>query len=139
MSGYDFSPLYHASHLAFSPGSTFLAVSHDDRLMIRSTSNLGIIRTWRIASLSSRLLSSASTSKESVSTIDWVQWSDDGLYILVFCKAEGVALVFSLAQAGMGEDGEVARIDNGGVEGIDRVEWARGGREVLAWGEHGVR
>lgn len=56
----------------------------------------------------------------------------------MFCKTEGVALVFSLTQEGDGMDGEVARIEGSGVEGSERVEWGKGGREVLGWGEHGV-
>jgi hypothetical protein len=46
--------------------------------------------------------------------------------------------VFGLGAVGEGEDGEVAKIMGSGVEGLERVEWAKGGREVLAWGEHGV-
>ena len=126
MSGYDFSPLYHAAHLAFSPGSTFLATAHEKRVIIRSTNNLAIVRAWHLASLApSDLVSS-------------VQWSDDGLYILVFSRSAGAAWVFGLGAVGEGEDGAVAKIMGGGVEGLERVEWAKGGREVLAWGEHGV-
>lgn len=132
MSGYDFSPLYHASQLAFSPGSTFLATSHGDRLIIRSTSNLTIVRTWHLATPST----SQQTGK--ARNIDSVQWSDDGLYILVFLKSSGEALVFGLAQEGDGEFGEIARIQGNGFEGLERVEWAKGGREILGWGEHGV-
>lgn len=51
---------------------------------------------------------------------------------------EGIAWVFGLAEEGNGDVGEVARIDGGGVLGLDRVEWAKGGREVLGFTEHGV-
>ncbi|OCF42844.1 hypothetical protein I317_03321 [Kwoniella heveanensis CBS 569] len=47
--GYEFSQFYHASLVAYSPGTTFLATSHLNRIIVRSTSTLQIVRTWTLA------------------------------------------------------------------------------------------
>ena len=129
--GYDFSQVYNASLSAYSPGSTFLATAHQDRIVVRSTSNLSIVRTYQC--LPGAPLAGPSRDTQGIETLSW---SADGRYLLAYGKGE--AWVFGLAELGSGEGGEMARIV-GGVEGLVKVEWARGGREVLAWSDYGVR
>lgn len=146
-SGYDFSPLYHASSISISPGSTFLATVHSGRVIIRTTANLSIVRTWYIRVDAIHAPSSikpgtgpGSGSATDHASLDTVQWSDDGLYVLVFSRALGTGWVFGLAEEGRGDCGEVASIkaEGSGVDRLERVEWAGVGREVLGWTEHGV-
>ena len=133
MSGYDFSQLYHSSIVVYSPGTTFIATAHQNRVIIRSTSNLQIVRTW----LCSPPTSHASTSKSTLSEfiIDTLQWSEDGSYVLAMGKA--TVYVFALAQEGNGSSGEVAKIGEG-LEGCVKVEWGRGSRDILVWSDYGV-
>jgi hypothetical protein len=147
MSGYSFSQVYHASQVAFSPGTTFLATLHQNRLIIRQTSTLQVIRSFTIHPRSpstyiatstshlSRSLASSSSSKPQEITLDHLQWSNDSLYISVFSKASSSVWIFSLTEEGNGEDGEVAQISS-----VKRVEWGRGrmGRDILIWGKLGV-
>lgn len=131
--GYDFSHLYHSSITAFSPGSTFLATARGRRVIIRSTTALSIVRTFQCLS------GVASSSKQADNiTIDQLLWSSDSLYILAFSGKVATAWIFGLTEEGNGEGGEVARIGGEGVEGLVRVEWGRGGREILAWSDYGV-
>ncbi|EIW73103.1 hypothetical protein TREMEDRAFT_42179 [Tremella mesenterica DSM 1558] len=131
--GYDFSRLFNSSILAFSPGSTFLATAYQSRVIVRSTSNLSIVRTYQCLSASQ----SAGPSRASEElSVEQLLWSSDGRYLLSYGR--GNAWVFGLAVAGDGEGGEMVRI-GGGVEGLIKVEWAKGGHEVLAWSEHGLR
>ena len=138
MSGYDFSPLYRSVRSAFSPGSTFLATVHSNRLIVRSTRNLAIVRAWAIACLAAGVDGGAGPSRPRTASVDEIQWSDDGLYILAFSREEGCVWVYALAQEGNGEDGEVARI-KAGPEGLEGVRWAKDGREVMCRSEHNVR
>ena len=137
--GYDFSQLYHASVLAFSPGSTFLATIHNGRLVIRSTSTLSIVRTFQCL-LSQTSLPVASSSKDIsvIPIVDSLSWSANSLYLLAFSSKSRTAWIFGLTEEGKGEGGEVARIGGEGIEGLVRVEWGRGGRDVLAWSDHSV-
>lgn len=143
-SGYDFSQIYHSSTLAFSPGTTFLASSHHNRLIVRSSATLAIVRTWlcRAASSPPASSSSSSTSRKSDSKeefeIDTLLWSADSLYLLAFSSEARTAWVFGLAEDGSGDSGEIARIGGEGVEGLVRVEWSSTGRDVLAWSDFGV-
>ena len=132
--GYDFSQLFHCSSLAYSPGSTFLATIHGRRLIIRSTSTLSIVRTFQC------LGGAASTSKQTDTTvnIDQLLWSSDSFYIIAFSSKAMTAWVFGLTEEGNGEGGEVARLGGEGVEGLSRVEWGKGGRDVLTWSDYGV-
>lgn len=131
--GYDFSQLYHSSIAAFSPGSTFLATAHGRRVIVRSTTALTIVRTFQC------LGGVASSSKQIDSVyIDQVSWSADSLYILAFSTKAATAWIFGLADEGNGEGGEVSRIGGEGPDGLARVEWGRGDREILAWSEYGV-
>ena len=131
--GYDFSQLFHASTLSYSPGSTFIATVHGRRLVVRSTATLAIVRTFQC------LGGAASTSRQNDwLSIDQLLWSADSLYIMAFSAKAMTAWIFGLTDEGHGEGGEVARIGGEGVEGLTRVEWGRGGREVLAWSDHGV-
>lgn len=131
--GYDFSQLFHASTLSYSPGSTFIATIHGRRLIVRSTATLAIVRTFQC------LGGAVSTSRQNDwLSIDQLLWSADSLYIMAFSAKAMTAWVFGLTDEGHGEGGEVARIGGEGVEGLMRVEWGRGGREVLAWSDHGV-
>ena len=132
--GYDFSQLYHASLLAYSPGSTFLATAHLNRIIIRSSSTLSIVRTFQCLSQAQ-----ASSSKTSDLIIDQLLWSADSLYLLAFSAKAHTAWIFGLTDDGPGDGGEVGRISGDGVEGIVRVEWGRGDRDVLTWSDHGVR
>ncbi|WVQ85730.1 hypothetical protein IAT38_007897 [Cryptococcus sp. DSM 104549] len=150
MSGYEFSQLFHASVLAFSPGTTFLATAHLNRIVVRSTASLQIVRTWAcvkpteppVAASSSRqgrldasTLASGSTSSGSEEfLIDTLAFSSDSLYLLVYSAQAKMAWVYGLA-----EEGEAARIGGNGVEGLSSVEWGRGSREVLAWSDLGLR
>lgn len=138
MSGYDFSPLYHATQTSFSPGSTFLATSYQNRLIVRSTHNLSIVRTWELSppsGLQGEKDNNLNKGKEKQIRIDDIQWSDDGLYILAFVNAEGAVWVFGLAEEGNGANGEVVRIISG-LEGMSEARWVKGGREILCWAEH---
>lgn len=139
MSGYDFSPLYRSAQSAVSPGSTFLATAHANRLIIRSSQNLAIVRTWEIQSLGSYDGSAgpSKTSPARTATIDEVQWSGDGLYILAFSRAEQCVWVYALAQEGNGGDGEVVRI-KAGPEGLESVGWVKDGREIMCRSDHNV-
>lgn len=142
MSGYDFSPLYRSALSTFSPGSTFLATAHQNRIIVRSTHNLAIVRTWTLTSLAASTdgvshAESSSQANARVLTMDEVQWSDDGLYILALCRAVQTIWVFALAEEGKGIEGEVAKIV-AGPEGLEGARWAKGGREVIVWSEHDV-
>ncbi|WRT66023.1 uncharacterized protein IL334_002974 [Kwoniella shivajii] len=135
--GYDFSQIYHASIVSYSPGTTFLATVFQNRVIIRSTSTLQIVRTWACAK--SQGLASSSRDIDDQVKIDSVEWSEDGLHILVFSAVSHSAWVFGLASDGDGESGEVARIGGQGVDGLVMVEWGRTGKQVLAWSEHGLK
>lgn len=132
MSGYDFSQLYHSSILSYSPGTTFIATAHQNRIIIRSTSNLQIVRTW-LCVPPTQLASSSKTTAEF--TIDTLQWSEDGSYILAMGR--GTIYVFALAQEGNGESGEVARLGEG-LEGCVKAEWGKGSRDIMVWSDYGV-
>ena len=134
MSGYDFSPVYPSQTIAFSPGSTFLATAAGPRIIIRSVSTLNIVRTWLIGLDAP---SASSSKSQGGSTITDLQWSKDGHHLLAFSKTAQIAWVFGLADDGSGDSGEIARIA-GGVEGLVKVEWVRGGKDVFAWSEHTV-
>jgi hypothetical protein len=143
-SGYDFSQIYHSSTLAFSPGTTFVASSHHNRLIVRSSATLAIVRTWLCrppfsppAGSSSSSTSRKSDPKEDLE-IDTLLWSADSLCLLAFSSEARTAWVFGLAEDGSGDSGEIARIGGEGAEGLVRVEWSRTGREVLAWSDFGV-
>jgi len=134
--GYDFSNLFHASITAYSPGSTFLATAHLRRIIIRSTASLSIVRTFQC--LGGRSAASSSRHTDNV-TIDQLSWSADSLYVMAYSSKASTAWIFGLTDEGNGEGGEVARIGGEGPEGLVKVEWGRGGREVLAWSDFGVR
>nr|XP_019050751.1 hypothetical protein I302_01193 [Kwoniella bestiolae CBS 10118]OCF29681.1 hypothetical protein I302_01193 [Kwoniella bestiolae CBS 10118] len=131
--GYDFSQLYHASLVRYSPGTTFLATLYQNRIIIRSTASLQIVRTWAC-----HLPNTASSSRNTEDSlkIDYVEWSEDGLHLLVFSSTTKTAWVFGLASEGDGESGKVARIGGQGMEGLVRVEWGKNGKQVMAWSDH---
>lgn len=132
MSGYDFSQLYHSSVLAYSPGSTFIATAHHNRIIVRSTTTIQIVRTW----LCTPATPIASSSKSPVEfNIDILQWSEDGSYILAMGK--GTVWVFALAEEGSGASGEVAVVGEG-LDGCVKAQWGSGGRSILVWSDHGV-
>ena len=133
MSGYDYSQLYHSSIVVYSPGTTFIATAYQNRVIIRSTSNLQIVRTWLCTPPTPHASSSKSTSAEF--NIDTIQWSEDGSYILAMGR--GTVFVFALAQEGNGSSGEVAKIGEG-LEGCVKAEWGRGSRDILVWSDYGV-
>lgn len=134
--GYDFSQIYHAQTVTFSPGTTFLATAYQNRLIVRSTATLAIVRTYQC--LVPAISSAKAGPFTSVDvTVDSIQWSPDSLFVLAFSGKAAMAWVFALTEEGSGEGGEVARIGSD-VEGLVHVEWGRGGREVLAWSEYGV-
>lgn len=133
--GYDFSQFYHASTLSFSPGTTFVATAHQNRIIVRSSSSLAVVRTWVCVLPSSP---SSSCSPLTIESIDQLLWSSDSRYIMAFSVKASTAWVFALTEDGKGEGGELARIGGDGVEGLSRVEWGPLGRVVLAWSEHGV-
>ena len=132
MSGYDFSQLYHSSILSYSPGSTFIATAHQNRIIIRSTTTLQIVRTW-LCTPSTPIASSSKLSPEF--SIDTLQWSDDGSYILAMGK--GTVWIFALAEEGNGQSGEVAVVGEG-LEGCVRAEWGSRSRDILLWSDYGV-
>ncbi|WWD18198.1 hypothetical protein CI109_102648 [Kwoniella shandongensis] len=147
--GYEFSQLYHSSILAYSPGTTFLATAHLNRIIIRSTSTLQIVRTWicvkppsptttpSLGSSSRRPVDNVSSTGEY--SIDQLSWSGDSMYILAYSAQAKTCWVFGLAVEGSGEGGEIVRVGGEGVEGLVRVEWAKGRREVLAWSDHALK
>ncbi|KAL0252943.1 hypothetical protein I308_102336 [Cryptococcus tetragattii IND107] len=139
MSGYDFSHLFPANVLAFSPGTTFLAVAHQNRIIVRSTSTLQIVRTWECIlsseaqvalSKESGFSSSVAGATSEIFSIDTLQWSGDSMYLLVHSREAKMAWVYGVAQ-----EGEAARVAGMGVEGLSKVEWGKSDREVLAWTE----
>lgn len=132
MSGYDFSQLYHSSILAYSPGTTFIATAHQNRIIVRSTTTLQIVRTW-LCTPSTPVASSSKAAAEI--SIDILQWSEDGSYLLVMGK--GTVWVFALAEEGSGASGEVAVIGEG-LDGCVKAEWGKGSRDILVWSDHGV-
>ncbi|WVR05544.1 hypothetical protein IAU60_002563 [Kwoniella sp. DSM 27419] len=136
MSGeYDFSQLFHGSVLAYSPGTTFLAAVYQNRLIVRSTATLQIVRTWSCHRPQS---ARARTEGEQV-VIDSVQWSNDSMYILAHSVKSKLAWVFGLAEDGSGDCGEIAQIGGEGPEGLVRVEWGRGANDVLAWSDYALK
>jgi len=135
LNGYDFSQLYHASILAFSPGTTFIATAYQNRIIVRSSSSLSIVRTCLCLLPSSP---SSSSSSRTVESMDQLSWSSDSLYLLAYSNKASTAWVFALTEDGVGEEGELARIGGEGVEGLAKVEWGKQGREVLAWSDYGV-
>nr|KIR48642.1 hypothetical protein I312_01711 [Cryptococcus bacillisporus CA1280] len=139
MSGYDFSHLFPANVLAFSPGTTFLAVAHQNRIIVRSTSTLQIVRTWECIlppeaqvarPKEPGIRSSVAGATSEIFSIDTLQWSGDSMYLLVHSRETKMAWVYGVAQ-----EGEAARVGGMGVEGLSKVEWGKGDREVLAWTE----
>nr|XP_018265096.1 uncharacterized protein I303_03279 [Kwoniella dejecticola CBS 10117]OBR87254.1 hypothetical protein I303_03279 [Kwoniella dejecticola CBS 10117] len=136
---YDFSQLYHASLVAYSPGTTFLATVFQNRIIIRSTSTLQIVRTWSCSHTASTSIASSSKASEGHVKIDSVEWSEDGLYILAFSASAKTAWVFGLASEGDGQSGEMAKIGGEGIEGMIKVEWGRSGKMILAWADHGLK
>lgn len=137
--GYDFSHLFPANTLAFSPGTTFLAVAHQNRIIVRSTSTLQVVRTWECTLPSESTIfrskepcvaSSATEATSEAFIIDTLQWSGDSTYLLVHSKEAKMAWVYGVAQ-----EGEAAHVGGMGVEGLSKVEWGKGNREVLAWTE----
>nr|XP_019007567.1 uncharacterized protein I206_07581 [Kwoniella pini CBS 10737]OCF46348.1 hypothetical protein I206_07581 [Kwoniella pini CBS 10737] len=135
--GYDFSPSYHASLVSYSPGTTFLATVYQNRVIIRSTSTLQIVRTWSCNQPSS--IASTSRDIQEQVKIDSVEWSEDGLYILAFSSSIKTAWVFALATNGDGDSGEIAKIGGEGVEGLIKVEWGRSGKTILAWSDFNLK
>ena len=138
MSGYDFSQLYHANIIAFSPGSTFTATAHGRRVIIRSTDSLSIVRTFQCLP-STPGPTTATAAVKDASIIDHLSWSADSLYIIASSSRTSTAWVFGLTEQGSGEGGEIARLSGDGVDGLAKVEWGRNGREILAWSEHTPR
>ncbi|OCF75332.1 hypothetical protein I204_04187 [Kwoniella mangroviensis CBS 8886] len=138
--GYNFSQLYHASLISYSPGTTFLATIYQNRVIIRSTATLQIVRTWT-CQLSNPPSSSSSKTVEDYVKIDYLEWSEDGLHILAFSSICRTAWIFGLASEGDGLSGEVARIGGEGTEGMVRVEWVKGGsgKNVMVWSDHNLK
>ncbi|ODO12099.1 hypothetical protein I350_00885 [Cryptococcus amylolentus CBS 6273] len=139
--GYEFSHLFSASTIAFSPGTTFLATAHHNRIVVRSTATLQVVRTWACTRPPAPLPPPFNKAKPTPSTaqdplpadeftIDSLQWSRDSMYLLVYSSQVKMAWVYGIAQ-----EGESARIGGMGVEGLLRVEWGRAGRDVLSWQE----
>lgn len=139
--GYDFSQLYHSSVVAYSPGSSFLATIHGNRLIVRSTATLAVVRSFQCLNEADPSASSATSrilDEPSKQSIDQISWSNDSLYLLAYSAKAATAWIFGLTDEGNGQGGEVARLGGEGIEGLARVEWGRGGREVLAWSDLGV-
>lgn len=140
--GYEFSAPFHAHVLGYSPGTTFLATAFNDRVIVRSTSSLQIVRTWQClpsasgSSSSSRNRSVSGTKRTPNVEIDSLEWSPDTMYLLAYASKAETAWVFALTRDGDGASGEIAKLE-GGVEGLVRAEWGKRG-EVLAWSDHGV-
>ncbi|WOO85743.1 WD repeat-containing protein WRAP73 [Vanrija pseudolonga] len=126
MDTYQFSQVYRASAISFSPGSTFIAAAIEDHVMIRSTSSLDLIRTWHCSS-SPEAPSPGSVTQRKPHTVDFLEWSSDGSRLLAFTSKGGQAWVLDLSS---GE--QVAHLANG----VTRVEW--GGSSILAWSDRGV-
>lgn len=127
MDTYQFSQVYRASAISFSPGSTFIAAAIEDHVMIRSTSSLDLIRTWHCSS-SLEASSPGPVPQRKPHAIDFLEWSSDGSRLLAFTSKGGQAWVLDLSS---GE--QVANLANG----ITRVEW--GGSSILAWSDRVCR
>jgi WD40 repeat protein len=111
MDNYQFSKVYRASCVAYSPGSTFIATALLDKVSVRSTSSLECIRTWTCAAPDG-----PSTSSTPDVTVDRLDWSPSGGCLFAFSHARGLVWVFDLAQ-----DHVVARV--GGD--ILKAEWGQ--------------
>lgn len=163
----DFTDLYPTSSLQaplFSPGSTFLATSHRDRIIIRHSLSLQVLQAFTLpvpspppspaGSLSRRTgpagspssasaAGSSSTAADKPQEITSLTFSPDSERILAVCARQNVAYVFRLGSLVDG-DGLEATL-HGGIERLSRVEWApsslpgEGKTTLLAWSELGVR
>lgn len=119
MDTYQFSKIYPATCIAYSPGSTFIATALFDKIVVRTTSTLECVRTWTCT-----LRDDTEGHTPDVPSIDHVEWSPGGAQILALSSATGVVWMFDLAQ-----DGVVAKI--GGD--IVKAEW--GEEDVLTQSE----
>ena len=121
-----------SSTVSFSPGTTFIATAHLNRIVVRLTSTLAVVRTWLC-------VSSSSSSSRDTESVNELLWSSDSLYLLAFSEKGNAIWVFALTENGGGEAGELARMGGEGVEGVMSVAWGKYGREILAWSDYGVR
>lgn len=122
MDSYQFSPIHQATAVAFSPGSTFIASADGDHVQIRSTTTLGIAKTWVCAA--PQPVASSSRFPEAL-VVDKLQWSSNGSRILASSTKSACAWVFDLAQ----ED------QRAGLSGdVTRAEWGTD-NDILAWSE----
>ncbi|CAD6578630.1 MAG: hypothetical protein TREMPRED_002234 [Tremellales sp. Tagirdzhanova-0007] len=121
-----------SSTVSFSPGTTFIATAHLNRIVVRLTSTLAVVRTWLC-------VSSSSSSSRDTESVNELLWSSDSLYLLAFSEKGNAIWVFALTENGGGEAGELARMGGEGVEGVMSVAWGKYGREILAWSDYGLR
>lgn len=164
----DFTELFPTSlPPVFSPGSTFLASTfhsanpsvEGQTILVRHSTTLQTVQSFRIPSLPSPHSPSPSTSSSTLSTssknrrpeaipppspppeITHVAFSPDSARVLAFCSKQAVAFVFTLGgvhEIGGDDDEAVEAVLEGGVEGLVRVEWSRTGNKLMGWSELGV-
>jgi hypothetical protein len=139
----DFTELYkHSSTLVEASPSPheFLLISFEDRLLVRRTDTLQIVRAWLVDSsqvgstlsdaAGSRRLLSQTASKDGY--ITHIGWSYDCRYVLASCSRKGFTTVFCM------EDDKFKAKILSGVEGLVKAEWLPDGRSILCFSEWGV-
>ncbi|KAG5340606.1 hypothetical protein C0989_001048 [Termitomyces sp. Mn162] len=142
----DFTEIYKQSSslVSFSPGTQFILTAIEDRLIVRRTDTLQIIRTWLLDASRSPTHASLTTLKAKSSSLAhlvstqeaWIShlgWSCDSEFILAACAKRGVVHIKKLQ-----DEDWTGRIDCG-AEGLVKVEWAPDGRTILCFSEWGLR
>lgn len=157
----DFTEIYKQSSflVAFSPGTQFILTAIEDRLIIRRTDTLQIIRTWLLDASRSPTHASLTTFKAKPGSVlnptqeAWIShlgWSCDSEIILAACAKRGVVHLRKLQ-----DEDWIGRIDCGAEgnwnvlvphailwrdsSGLVKAELAPDGRTVLCFSEWGVR
>ncbi|KAH0590872.1 WD repeat-containing protein 8 [Termitomyces sp. J132] len=142
----DFTEIYKQSSslVSFSPGTQFILTAIEDRLIVRRTDTLQIIRTWLLDASRSPTHASLTTLKAKSSSLAhlvstqeaWIShlgWSCDSEFILAACAKRGVVHIKKLQ-----DEDWTGRIDCG-AEGLVKVKWAPDGRTILCFSEWGLR
>ncbi len=152
MSAYAFSESYvHSSPptTSFSPGSSALASAYGDRIVVRSTETMQVVRTWicpdpssvekngKQAGYGPRYTPGARAESRSTAVhpeITSLAWSPTSTHILATAVKQNLVYIFSTAE----ETDVPAAVIRAGLEGLTRCEWNENGEEVMCWSEGGV-
>ncbi len=144
---YAFSEAYthsSSSSCAFSPGSSALASAYADRIVVRSTETMQVVRTWTCREPTAPawhpVYRQAGVKREAARPsaepieVSSIAWSPSSSHLLVTALKARLVYVFSTSDEG----DEPAAVIRAGIEGIIRAEWNENGEEVLCWSEAGV-